>query len=80
MPFTPIESGILLASIKAVALNAFFNGASRDTSATANATRQADAHQCPACPLSEKLRPHPAVFPPVPAQADRGFWLHAASA
>jgi uric acid transporter len=39
-----IESGILLASITAVALNVFFNGASRDTSAAVNAARQADAH------------------------------------
>ncbi|WP_298431966.1 solute carrier family 23 protein, partial [Ottowia sp.] len=39
-----IESGILLASIMAVALNVFFNGASRDTSAAVNAARQADAH------------------------------------
>ena len=39
-----IESGVLLASITAVALNVFFNGASRDTSAAVNAARQADAH------------------------------------
>jgi NCS2 family nucleobase:cation symporter-2 len=39
-----IESGILLASITAVVLNIFFNGASRDTSAAVNAARQADAH------------------------------------
>ncbi|GAA4430017.1 nucleobase:cation symporter-2 family protein [Acidovorax lacteus] len=39
-----IESGILLASITAVVLNLFFNGASRDTSAAVNAARQADAH------------------------------------
>ena len=39
-----IESGILLASITAVLLNIFFNGASRDTSAAVNAARQADAH------------------------------------
>jgi NCS2 family nucleobase:cation symporter-2 len=39
-----IESGILLASITAVALNVFFNGASSDTSAAVNAARQADAH------------------------------------
>ena len=38
-----IESGILLASITAVALNVF-NGASSDTSAAVNAARQADAH------------------------------------
>jgi NCS2 family nucleobase:cation symporter-2 len=39
-----IESGILLASVTAVALNVFFNGASRDTSAVVSAARQADAH------------------------------------
>lgn len=39
-----IESGILLASITAVLLNVFFNGASRDTSAAVDAARQADAH------------------------------------
>ena len=39
-----IESGILLASITAVALNVFFNGASKDTSAAVNAARQAEAH------------------------------------
>ena len=39
-----IESGILLASIAAVILNVFFNGASRDTSAAVHAARQADAH------------------------------------
>ncbi|AVP58369.1 nucleobase:cation symporter-2 family protein [Pulveribacter suum] len=39
-----IESGILLSSIAAVALNVFFNGASRDTSAAVRAARQADAH------------------------------------
>ena len=39
-----IESGILLASITAVVLNIFFNGASRDTSAAVLAARQADAH------------------------------------
>ena len=39
-----IESGILLASITAVALNVFFHGASRETSAAVNAARQADAH------------------------------------
>ncbi len=39
-----IESGILLASITAVGLNVFFNGASGDTSAATNAARQADAH------------------------------------
>ena len=39
-----IESGILLASLSAVALNLFFNGASSDTSEAINAARQADAH------------------------------------
>jgi uric acid transporter len=39
-----IESGILLASISAVALNVFFNGASADTSAAIAAAKQADAH------------------------------------
>lgn len=39
-----IESGILLASITAVALNILFNGASSDTSAAVRAARQADAH------------------------------------
>lgn len=39
-----IESGILLSSLAAVALNVFFNGASRDTSAAVLAARQADAH------------------------------------
>lgn len=39
-----IESGILLASMSAVALNLFFNGASGDTSAAVEAARQAQAH------------------------------------
>ena len=39
-----IESGILLASMTAVALNVFFNGASSDTSAAVHAAKQADAH------------------------------------
>lgn len=39
-----IESGILLASIAAVALNLFFNGAAADDSAAVNAAKQADAH------------------------------------
>ena len=39
-----IESGILLASIAAVLLNVFFNGARGDTQAVINAARQADAH------------------------------------
>ncbi|MBV8250860.1 MAG: purine/pyrimidine permease, partial [Comamonas sp.] len=39
-----IESGILLASITAVVLNLFFNGAAKDNSAAINAARQADAH------------------------------------
>jgi NCS2 family nucleobase:cation symporter-2 len=39
-----IESGILLASISAVALNVFFNGANADTSAAIAAAKQADAH------------------------------------
>ncbi len=39
-----IESGILLASICAVALNVFFNGAIHDEAAIVQAARQADAH------------------------------------
>ena len=39
-----IESGILLASICAVALNMFFNGAKHDEAAIVAAARQADAH------------------------------------
>ncbi len=39
-----IESGILLASLAAVLLNVFFNGARGDTQAVINAARQADAH------------------------------------
>ena len=39
-----VESGILLSSLVAVALNMFFNGASRDSSAAIQAARQADAH------------------------------------
>jgi uric acid transporter len=39
-----IESGILLASLCAVLLNLFFNGASGDNSDAVNAAKQADAH------------------------------------
>ena len=39
-----IESGILLSSITAVALNLFFNGAKLDTAATIAAAKQAEAH------------------------------------
>ncbi|MEO7253662.1 MAG: nucleobase:cation symporter-2 family protein [Casimicrobium sp.] len=39
-----IESGILLTSIVALALNLFFNGASADANDAVNAARQADAH------------------------------------
>jgi NCS2 family nucleobase:cation symporter-2 len=39
-----IESGILLASIAAVALNLYFNGASSDSSDAIEAAKQADAH------------------------------------
>ena len=39
-----IESGILLASISAVLLNLFFNGAKGDTNAAIAAAKQADAH------------------------------------
>ena len=39
-----IESGILLASISAVALNLYFNGAKGDTSAAIAAAKQAEAH------------------------------------
>ncbi len=39
-----IESGILLASLTAVALNLFFNGGAGDTKASIEAARQADAH------------------------------------
>jgi uracil-xanthine permease len=39
-----IESGILLASISAVLLNLFFNGAREDQAATIEAARQAEAH------------------------------------
>ena len=39
-----IESGILLASLSAVLLNLFFNGANEDDSAVIEAARQADSH------------------------------------
>lgn len=39
-----IESGILLSSIAAVALNLFFNGAKEDSQAVIQAARQAEAH------------------------------------
>ena len=39
-----IESGILLASISAVALNLYFNGADGDSTAAVAAARQADSH------------------------------------
>jgi NCS2 family nucleobase:cation symporter-2 len=39
-----IESGILLASLSAVLLNLFFNGANADDSAAIEAARQADSH------------------------------------
>ena len=39
-----IESGILLASLAAVLLNLFFNGAQADESATIAAARQSDSH------------------------------------
>jgi NCS2 family nucleobase:cation symporter-2 len=39
-----IESGILLASLSAVLLNLFFNGARNDQAAIVQAARQADAH------------------------------------
>ena len=39
-----IESGILLASISAVLLNLFFNGARADASAAIAAAKQVDAH------------------------------------
>jgi NCS2 family nucleobase:cation symporter-2 len=39
-----IESGILLASISAVALNLFFNGAKGDSREAIEAAKQADAH------------------------------------
>jgi NCS2 family nucleobase:cation symporter-2 len=39
-----IESGILLASLSAVLLNLFFNGASEDDAAAIEAARQADSH------------------------------------
>jgi NCS2 family nucleobase:cation symporter-2 len=39
-----IESGILLSSLTAVALNLFFNGGTGDTDASIAAARQADAH------------------------------------
>ncbi|MGI9134021.1 MAG: nucleobase:cation symporter-2 family protein [Rhodoferax sp.] len=39
-----IESGILLASLSAVVLNLFFNGAAGDDSAAVAAARQADSH------------------------------------
>jgi NCS2 family nucleobase:cation symporter-2 len=39
-----IESGILLASISAVLLNMFFNGANGDDSEAIAAAKQADAH------------------------------------
>jgi NCS2 family nucleobase:cation symporter-2 len=39
-----IESGILLASLSAVLLNLFFNGAKDDEAATIAAAKQADSH------------------------------------
>jgi NCS2 family nucleobase:cation symporter-2 len=39
-----IESGILLASISAVLLNLYFNGANGDSSDAVEAAKQADAH------------------------------------
>ncbi len=39
-----IESGILLASMAAVLLNLYFNGADGDTRASVEAARHADAH------------------------------------
>ena len=39
-----IESGILLSSIAAVALNLFYNGAREDTAATIAAAQQAEAY------------------------------------
>ena len=39
-----IESGILLASLSAVLLNLYFNGAAKDDSAAIEAARQADSH------------------------------------
>jgi len=39
-----IESGILLASLTAVLLNLYFNGAAKDDSAAVEAARQADSH------------------------------------
>jgi NCS2 family nucleobase:cation symporter-2 len=39
-----IESGILLASVSAVALNLFFNGAQSDGRDAIEAAKQADAH------------------------------------
>ncbi|MNT87320.1 Uric acid transporter UacT [compost metagenome] len=39
-----IESGILLASLAAVALNIFFNGTRGNTADVVRAARQADAH------------------------------------
>jgi NCS2 family nucleobase:cation symporter-2 len=39
-----IESGILLASLSAVLLNLFFNGAKGDTDAAIRAAKQAEAH------------------------------------
>jgi len=39
-----IESGILLASVAAVALNLFFNGAKDDPKAAAKASLQSSAH------------------------------------
>ena len=69
-----IESGILLASITAVALNVFFHGASRETSAAVNAARQADAHQHPACPVP-KTRHRPRGPAPCPPRLSGGFGL-----
>ena len=39
-----IESGILLASMSALLLNLYFNGAKGDASAAIEAAKQADAH------------------------------------
>ena len=39
-----IESGILLASLSAVVLNLFLNGAKADAKAAIEAAKQADAH------------------------------------
>ena len=68
-----IESGILLASITAVALNIFFNGASSDTSAAVRRTpgRRPLMKQCP--PWRARLNNRPPGRAPLPSIGARGL-------